>query len=227
MKAAQPLQKAMEAAIAALGGQQTPEAMAKAKAAFDGAVGGDGKAAFQAAVPTATTPDDKNALGSMMRNFGIISQDLALKQEGNKMLLGSGKLPAEEVGKTNYDAGITAYQLKDYASAATYLKAAKDGGFVDRRASSMRSSPMPISATTTPRPPCRWPRTMSPPRRPRARRLRKPRCARSSSRPTPPSSSRRRPNMRRCSASITRAPGTPRSRWCASWPRCRATRTST
>ena len=131
VKAAQPLQKAMEAAIAALGGQQTPDAMAKAKAAFDAAVGGDGKAAFQAAVPTATTPDDKNALGSMMRNFGIISQDLALKQEGNKMLLGSGKLPAEEVGKTNYDAGITAYQLKDYASAATYLKAAKDGGFVD------------------------------------------------------------------------------------------------
>lgn len=131
VKAAQPLQKAMEAAIAALGGQQTPEALAKAKAAFDSAVGGDGKAAFQAAVPTATTPDDKNALGSMMRNFGIISQDLALKQEGNKLQLASGKLPAAEVGKTNYDAGITAYQLKDYASAATYLKAAKDGGYVD------------------------------------------------------------------------------------------------
>ncbi|PNU04802.1 hypothetical protein [Novosphingobium guangzhouense] len=131
VKAAQPLQKAMEAAIAALGGQQTPEAMAKAKAAFDGAVGGDGKAAFAAAVPTATTPDDKSALGSMMRNFGIISQDLPTKQEGNKLMLASGKLPAEEVAKTNYDAGITAYQLKDYAGAATYLKAAKDGGFVD------------------------------------------------------------------------------------------------
>ncbi|MEE4450233.1 hypothetical protein [Novosphingobium resinovorum] len=131
VKVAQPLQKAMEAAIAALGGQQTPEALAKAKAAFDGAAGGDGKAAFQAAVPAATTPDDKNALGSMMRNFGIISQDLNLKQEGNKLLLSSGKLPPEEVGKTNYDAGITAYQLKDYATSATYLKAAKDGGFVD------------------------------------------------------------------------------------------------
>lgn len=131
VKAAQPLQKAMEAAIAAMGGQQTPEGLAKAKTAFDGAVGGDGKAAFQAAVPAATTPDDKNALGSMMRNFGIISQDLALKQEGNKLLLSSGKLPAAEVAKTNYDAGVTAYQLKDYATAATYLKSAKDGGFVD------------------------------------------------------------------------------------------------
>jgi hypothetical protein len=131
VKVAQPLQKAMEAAIAALGGQQTPEALAKAKSAFDTAAGGDGKAAFQAAIPAATTPDDKNALGSMMRNFGIISQDLALKQQGNVLLLGSGKLPAEEVGKTNYDAGITAYQLKDYTAAATYLKAAKDGGFVD------------------------------------------------------------------------------------------------
>jgi hypothetical protein len=131
VKVAQPLQKAMEAAIAALGGQQTPEALAKAKSAFDTAAGGDGKAAFQAAIPAATTPDDKNALGSMMRNFGIISQDLALKQQGNVLLLGSGKLPAEEVGKTNYDAGITAYQLKDYTAATTYLKAAKDGGFVD------------------------------------------------------------------------------------------------
>lgn len=131
VKVAQPLQKAMEAAIAAMGGQQTPDGLAKAKSAFDTAAGGDGKAAFQAAIPAATTPDDKNALGSMMRNFGIISQDLALKQQGNVLLLGSGKLPAEEVGKTNYDAGITAYQLKDYTAAATYLKAAKDGGFVD------------------------------------------------------------------------------------------------
>ncbi|WP_404481080.1 hypothetical protein [Novosphingobium sp. BL-52-GroH] len=131
VKVAQPLQKAMEAAIAALGGQQTPAALAAAKQAFDSAVGGDGKAAFQAAVPAATTPDDKNALGSLMRNFGIISQDLALKQQGNVLLLGSGKLPAAEAGKTNYDAGITAYQLKDYANSATYLKAAKDGGFVD------------------------------------------------------------------------------------------------
>lgn len=131
VKAAQPLQKAMEAAVAALGGQQTPEALAAAKQAFDTAIGGDGKAAFQAAIPAATTPDDKNALGSMMRNFGIISQDLALKQQGNTMLLTSGKLPAAEVGKTNYDAGVTAYQLKDYAAAATYLKTAKDGGYVD------------------------------------------------------------------------------------------------
>ncbi|WP_159982191.1 MULTISPECIES: hypothetical protein [unclassified Novosphingobium] len=131
VKVAQPLQKAMEAAVAALGGQQTPEAMATAKQAFDTAAGGDGKAAFQAAVPAATTPDDKNALGSMMRNFGIISKDLALKQQGNMMLLESGKLDAAALGTTNYDSGITAYQLKDYANAAKYLKAAKDGGFAD------------------------------------------------------------------------------------------------
>ncbi|AXB76690.1 hypothetical protein [Novosphingobium sp. P6W] len=131
VKVAQPLQKAMEAAVAALGGQQTPEAMAAAKQAFDTAAGGDGKAAFQAAVPVATTPDDKNALGSMMRNFGIISKDLALKQQGNMMLLESGKLDAAALGTTNYDSGITAYQLKDYANAAKYLKAAKDGGYSD------------------------------------------------------------------------------------------------
>lgn len=132
IKSAQPIQKAMEAAQAKLpaSGQQ-PSDLAAAKQAFDAAIGGDGKAAFEAAVPTATTPDDKNALGSMMRNYGILSQDAALKQRGNMMLLESGKLDAAAIGSTNFDAGVTAYQQKDYSNAAKYLKAAKDAGYQD------------------------------------------------------------------------------------------------
>ncbi|WP_232492152.1 outer membrane protein assembly factor BamD [Novosphingobium kaempferiae] len=132
VKVAQPLQKAMNDAIAKIpGGKPTPETTAAAKQAFEAGVGSDGKAAFQSASAAATTPDDKNALGSMMRNYGIISQDLALKFQGSLMLLESGKLDAANVGMTNYDAGVTAYQLKDYANSAKYLKAAKDAGFVD------------------------------------------------------------------------------------------------
>jgi len=132
VKAAQPIEKAMTAATAKLPATGTqPADLAAAKQAFDAAIGGDGKAAFEAAVPTATTPDDKNALGSMMRNYGILSQDLATKQRGNMLLLEGGKLDAKALGSTNYDAGITAYQLKDYANSAKYLKAAKDGGYVD------------------------------------------------------------------------------------------------
>lgn len=132
VKAAGPIEKAMTAATGKIpGGKPTPEALAAAKQAFDAAVGGDGKAAFQAAIPTATTPDDKNALGSMLRNYGIIAQDLSLKQQGTVLMIDSGKLAGPAIGTNNYDAGITAYQLKDWANSAKYLKAAKDAGFVD------------------------------------------------------------------------------------------------
>lgn len=130
-KAATPIEKAMTDATSKLPAGAGPTQYAAAKAQIDAALGGNGKAAFEAAVPTATTPDDKQALGSMMRNYGIISQDLAVKQQGNMLMLDSGKLPAQSAGTVNYDAGITAYQLKDWANAAKFLKAAKDVGFSD------------------------------------------------------------------------------------------------
>src|SRR3546814_19545127 len=74
-----------------------------AKAQIDTALGGDGKAAFEAAVPTATTPDDKQALGSMMRNYGILAKELAFKQKGNALMIESGKLPADKVGAVTLD----------------------------------------------------------------------------------------------------------------------------
>lgn len=130
-KAAGPIQEAMNAATSSLPSPAKPEDYAAAKAKIDAALGGDGKAAFEAAAASATTPDDKLAMGSMLRNYGLLSQDLATKQQGNVMLLESGKLEAAQAGPSNYDAGITAYQLKDYANAAKYLKAAKDLGFQD------------------------------------------------------------------------------------------------
>lgn len=130
-KAGAPIEKAMTDATSKLPAGAAPEAYDAAKAQIDAALGGDGKAAFEAAVPTATTPDDKQTLGSLMRNYGILSKDLAVKQQGNMLLLESGKLPAESVGPVNFDAGVTAYQLKDWVNAAKYLKAAKDVGYKD------------------------------------------------------------------------------------------------
>jgi hypothetical protein len=129
VKAAGPIEKAMTAATAKP--TATEADRAAAKQTFDAAVGGDAKATFTAAQAVATTPDDKNALGSFMRNYGILSQDLAFKQQGNLLMIESGKLPAANVGAVNYDTGVTAYQLKDYANSAKYLKAAKDAGYVD------------------------------------------------------------------------------------------------
>lgn len=130
-KVAAPIEKAMTDATAKLPANAGPSEYAAAKTQIDAALGGDAKAAFLSAVPTATTPDDKQALGSMMRNYGVLSQDLAVKQQGNVLMIESGKIPAESVGKIDYDAGVTAYQLKDWANAAKYLKAAKDANYVD------------------------------------------------------------------------------------------------
>lgn len=130
-KAAAPIEKAMTDATKALPPKAGPAEYATAKASVDAALGGNAKAAFDAAVPTATTPDDKQALGQMMRNYGLLSQDLPFKQRGLALSLESGKVPADALGLTNYDAGITAYQNKDYAGSAKYLKAAKDAGYID------------------------------------------------------------------------------------------------
>lgn len=130
-KAAGPIEKAMTDATSKLPANAGPSDYAAAKAQIDAALGGNGKAAFEAVVPSATTPDDKQALGSMLRNYGILAQDMGLKQQGNVLMLDSGKLPADTVGKVNFDAGVTAYQMKDWANAAKYVKAAKDAGYVD------------------------------------------------------------------------------------------------
>ncbi|KHK91523.1 hypothetical protein [Novosphingobium malaysiense] len=130
-KAAGPIEKAMTDATKSLPSGAGESDYAAAKTQIDTALGGDGKAAFEAAVPTATTPDDKQALGSLMRNYGILAKDLAFKQKGTVLMIDSGKLPADKAGAVYFDAGVTAYQLKDWATAAKYLKAAKDAGYQD------------------------------------------------------------------------------------------------
>ncbi|MCT2399575.1 hypothetical protein [Novosphingobium mangrovi (ex Huang et al. 2023)] len=130
-KAAAPIEKAMTDATKKLPAGAGPNEYAAAQAEIDAALGGDGKAAFEAAVPAATTPDDKHALGSFMRNYGILAKDLAFKQKGNLLMLESGKLSPESVGAINFDSGVTAYQLKDWANAAKYLRAAKAVGYQD------------------------------------------------------------------------------------------------
>ncbi|EIZ80328.1 hypothetical protein WSK_1121 [Novosphingobium sp. Rr 2-17] len=136
-KAAGPLQAAMDAGTKSVSGVPAGNeaardaAYASAKQAIDTALGGNAKAAFDAAAPAATTPDDKNALGTLMRNYGIISKDLAFKQKGNLMQLESGKAAPDQIGLMNFDAGVTAYQLADYPTAAKYLMAAKAAGYHD------------------------------------------------------------------------------------------------
>ncbi|TCM22145.1 hypothetical protein EDF56_101827 [Novosphingobium sp. PhB165] len=131
IKAAGPIEKAVNAATAALPQGAGPDAFPAAKSSIDTALGGNGKAAMEAAIPSATTPDDKLALGQLIRTYGVLAQDLAFKQSGVQMMIASGKIPATSAGSTYFDAGVNAFNLKDYANAATYLKQAKDAGYQD------------------------------------------------------------------------------------------------
>ncbi|WP_395333137.1 hypothetical protein WBP06_06860 [Novosphingobium sp. BL-8H] len=131
IKAAGPIEKAINAATSSLPQGAGAEAFPAAKSSIDTALGGNGKAAIEAAMPSATTPDDKLAMGQFARTYGVLSQDTAFKQQGVVMMIQSGKLPAASTGATYFDAGVNAYNLKDYASAATYLKQAKDAGYHD------------------------------------------------------------------------------------------------
>ncbi len=131
IKAAGPIEKAINAATTSLPQGAGADAFPAAKSSIDTALGGNGKSAIETAIPSATTPDDKLAMGQFVRTYGVLSQDLAFKQRGVTMMIESGKLPAASMGATYFDAGVNAFNLKDYTTAATYLKQAKDAGYQD------------------------------------------------------------------------------------------------
>ncbi len=74
----------------------------------------------------AATPDDKLALGGMMFNAGITSKDMALQLQGAEIMLESGKVKPEEVGKFNIVAFQLANALNQYDKARGYLQKAID-----------------------------------------------------------------------------------------------------
>lgn len=131
IKIAAPIQKAMNDATAGLSGALTPDKLAPIKAKLDASLGGNAAAAVSSAEASATTPDDKALLGSMIHNYGVIAQDEPMMLKGLKVSIASGALAPDQLGKANFDAGATSYDLKDYAGATTYLKAAKDAGYHD------------------------------------------------------------------------------------------------
>ncbi len=92
-------------------------------------------AALRAAVPSvmaaATTPDDRLVAGNFAYQAGAANQDKALQQQGLEMMLGSGKLPAENVGSFSFAAGQFAYEAQDYDAARRYLQASMDAGYTE------------------------------------------------------------------------------------------------
>ncbi len=130
-KAAAPFEKALTDASGGASGSLTPAQLTAIKAKLDSALGGNSAAALASAEAAATTPDDKAALGQLMRNYGVIAQDPQTTMKGTVLLINSGTLAPEQLGQLNFSAGATAYEAHDYATAARYLKAAKDTGYHD------------------------------------------------------------------------------------------------
>jgi hypothetical protein len=106
------------------------QAKAAAVAQLDAALGG-AKGQLDAASAAASTPGDKLKLGEMTRTYGILAEDVALQHQGLVLMLDSGAVPQEIATQVQWLAGVTAYQNRDYATAARYVQMAKDAGFTD------------------------------------------------------------------------------------------------
>ncbi len=74
----------------------------------------------------AVTPDDKFALGRLFYNTGISSKDEAVQLQGAELMLESGKLPIDEIGKYNFISFLISNSINKYDKARTYLQKAID-----------------------------------------------------------------------------------------------------
>lgn len=101
---------------------QPVEAALKAPGADVAAI----KPQILALVPLAVSPDEQLALGGMIFNTGITAKDLPLQLQGVEMMLASGKVKPEEVGRFNVVAYQIAAQLDQYEKARGYLQKAID-----------------------------------------------------------------------------------------------------
>lgn len=84
---------------------------------------------IDALVPVLNTADEKVAGGGLIFNAGISSQDRALQLQGMELMLASGMVPAEQVGRYNFIAYQLHNEQDNYAEARRYLQAAIDANF--------------------------------------------------------------------------------------------------
>lgn len=75
-----------------------------------------------ALIPQAVSADEKMALGSLILNTGITAKDVPLQLQGVELMLASGKVKTEEVGRFNLIGFQLANELKQYDKARTYLQ---------------------------------------------------------------------------------------------------------
>lgn len=87
------------------------------------------KPQLQALVPLLKSNDEKIAGGGLIFNTGIQLQDPVLQLQGMELMLASGLVPAENVGRYNFIAYQLANQQGQVPKSRTYLQAAIDNNF--------------------------------------------------------------------------------------------------
>jgi len=83
----------------------------------------------QAMLALAVSPDEQFAAGGMVYNAGAQTSDQALQLQGMEMMLASGKVPLENVGRYNFIAYQISNAMQDYPKARKYLQGAIDIDF--------------------------------------------------------------------------------------------------
>ncbi|MBD2841755.1 tetratricopeptide repeat protein [Erythrobacter rubeus] len=87
------------------------------------------KTQLEALIPLSNTNDEKIAAGGLIFNSGIKLSDRPLQLQGMELMLASGKVPAEQVGRYNFIAYQLSNAMQDFPKARTYLQGAIDNNF--------------------------------------------------------------------------------------------------
>jgi hypothetical protein len=88
-----------------------------------------------ALVPMAVSADEKLATGGIIYNAGATGSDMALQLQGMELMLASGKVAVDQIGRYNFTAYQLANAVQDYGKARKYLQAAIDTNFTSERVS--------------------------------------------------------------------------------------------
>lgn len=80
-------------------------------------------------IALSVSPDEKIVAGGLIYNAGAKTGDRAAQLEGMKLMLSSGKVESENVGRYNFISYQLANALGQYSDSRTYLQRAIDGGF--------------------------------------------------------------------------------------------------
>lgn len=87
------------------------------------------KAQLEALVPLSVSADEKYAAGGLIYNTAIKLNDQALQLKGMELMISSGKIPLDSVGRYNFIGYQLSNAQKDFTKARTFLQNAINANF--------------------------------------------------------------------------------------------------